>query len=113
MKIYLMKTQHHDLFARYVQLVQYKSPLSGHGLYIFFPQAAQQLQVHLNNQWNLAWDLQHKFDDISNTTPTPDCHDTLSGGRASPNPQLKMFYQFEKMYYVIINKIFIKTFRIK
>ena len=35
-KIYLTKTQHHNLFARYVQLVQYKSPLSGHGLY-FFP----------------------------------------------------------------------------
>ena len=36
MKIYLMETQHHNLFARYVQLVQYKSPLTGHGLY-FFP----------------------------------------------------------------------------
>ena len=35
-KIYLTKTQHHDLFARYVQVVQYKSPLSGHGLYIYF-----------------------------------------------------------------------------
>ena len=33
--------------------------------------------------------------------------------RASPDPQLKMFYQLEKMYYVVINKIFIKTFRIK
>ena len=52
----------------------------------FFPQAAQQLQVHLNNQRNLAQDLRCKFDDISNTTPAPDRHD---GDNDSTSPARK------------------------
>ena len=32
----LTKIHHHDLFTRYVQLIQHKSPLSGHGLNYFF-----------------------------------------------------------------------------
>jgi hypothetical protein len=66
---YSTKIQHHDLFARYVQLVQYKSPPSGHSLIFFFSQAAQQLQVRLNTQQDLSQNLQHKFDNISNTAP--------------------------------------------